>query len=41
VATDDPAIVCGRTILPLNAPEQVADWLLGFLAAAPSRRAAE
>jgi molybdopterin-guanine dinucleotide biosynthesis protein B len=33
VATDDPALDCDRPVLRLNAPDEVADWLLGFLAA--------
>jgi molybdopterin-guanine dinucleotide biosynthesis protein B len=40
VATDAPDLDCGRTVLDLNAPGQVADWLLGFIEAAPARLAA-
>jgi molybdopterin-guanine dinucleotide biosynthesis protein B len=39
VATNDPGLACGRTVLPLDAPDQVADWLVGFLRLAPARRA--
>jgi molybdopterin-guanine dinucleotide biosynthesis protein B len=39
VATDDPSLVCGRTVLPLNAPEDVADWLLGGMESKRPRRA--
>jgi len=34
VATDDPDLACGRTVLRLNAPDEIADWLLGFMDAA-------
>jgi len=40
VATDDPALACGRPVLPLDAPGAVVAWLLDFLQATPARRAA-
>jgi molybdopterin-guanine dinucleotide biosynthesis protein B len=40
VATDAPGLDCDRTVLPLDAPDRVATWLLGFIAAPAPRRAA-
>jgi molybdopterin-guanine dinucleotide biosynthesis protein B len=40
VATDTPGLDCGRIVLRLDAPDQVADWLLGFIGVAPARFAA-
>jgi len=40
VATDVPGLDCGRTVLRLNAPDQVADWMLGFIGVIPARFAA-
>jgi molybdopterin-guanine dinucleotide biosynthesis protein B len=40
VATDAPGLECGRTVLPLDAPDRVAAWLVGFISAAPARFAA-
>jgi molybdopterin-guanine dinucleotide biosynthesis protein B len=39
VATDDPGLDGGRTVLPLNAPDVVADWLLGGMESKRPRRA--
>jgi molybdopterin-guanine dinucleotide biosynthesis protein B len=32
VATDTAGLDCSRIVLPLDAPDRVAEWLLGFLA---------
>jgi molybdopterin-guanine dinucleotide biosynthesis protein B len=37
VATDAPDLDCGRIVLSLDAPDRIADWLLGFLGAGPAR----
>jgi molybdopterin-guanine dinucleotide biosynthesis protein B len=35
VATDVADLDCGRAVLPLDAPDRIADWLRGFLGTEP------